>query len=246
MYDLGSAIEIESGMPICSARDWPAVQLRRSQTFRITLGRALSLRWLRVPAPKSKTAPRLSPQGLFAVRATAKSENAPRPPGQGALLVALDPRALAAAIQCLLVGMKSKTVRDPFADIAKGAHGRAMLAQDDEEHAVPEELRLRLQELVAAFVAGDFQLSKHVLDGVKTIDAATAQSIAGQVAAYGDSLTPLSEEVWRRSIYRWMVDHWALLIDLSTAQEPVSDLALHAKLFDDERGRIEVWSVHVP
>ena len=43
-----------------------------------------------------------------------------------------------------------------------------------------------------------------------------------------------------------MDNHWALLIDLSTAQEPVSDLALHAKLFDDERGRIEVWSVHVP
>jgi hypothetical protein len=121
-----------------------------------------------------------------------------------------------------------------------------MLAQDDDEHPVPNELRLRLQDLVAAFVAGDFQLSKHVLDGIERIDAATAELIAGQVAAYGDNLTPLREEVWQRSVYRWMDDHWALLIDLSTAQEPVSDLALHAKLFDDEWGRIEVWSVHVP
>src|SRR5437870_2137483 len=101
-----------------------------------------------------------------------------------------------------------------------------MLAQDDEEHAVPQGLRLRLQEVVAAFVAGDFQLSDHVLDGVKTISAAAAELIARQVAAYEDNLTPLREEVWQRSVYRWMGDHWALLVDLSTAHEPVSDLAL--------------------
>jgi hypothetical protein len=121
-----------------------------------------------------------------------------------------------------------------------------MLAQDDDEHTVPEELRPRFQRLIGAFVAGDFQLSRHVLDGVTPIDADTAQFIKEQIAAYGSNLVPLADDVWQRSVYRWMDGHWEFLIDLSTKEEPVSDLALHAKLFDGPRGRIEVWSVHVP
>ncbi len=73
-----------------------------------------------------------------------------------------------------------------------------------------------------------------------------AEFIAEQIAAYGDDLVPLSEAVWQRSIYRWMDGYWEFLIDLSTTRETVSDLALHAKLFDDQYGRIQVWSVHVP
>ena len=121
-----------------------------------------------------------------------------------------------------------------------------MLALDDEEHPVPDEVRPRFQELVAAFVTGDFQLSRHELDGLAPIDADTAGFIEGQIAAYGANLAPLSDDVWQRSAYRWMDDHWEFLIDLSTVQEPVSDLALHAKLFGGPSGRIEVWSVHVP
>jgi len=121
-----------------------------------------------------------------------------------------------------------------------------MLARDDKEHPVPEGLQARFSELVAAFVAGDFELSKHRLHEVALIDEDTAHFIAEQIAAFGDSLTPLSDEVWQRSIYIWMDGYWDFLIDLSTTQEAVSDLALHAKLFDNENGRIEVWSVHVP
>lgn len=121
-----------------------------------------------------------------------------------------------------------------------------MLAQDDDEHPVPEDMRPRFQELIAAFVTGDFQLSKHALDGIASIDADTARLIEGQIAAYGDSLAPLSDDVWQRSAYCWVDDHWEFLIDLSTVQERVSDLALHAKLFGGPNGRIEVWSVHVP
>jgi hypothetical protein len=121
-----------------------------------------------------------------------------------------------------------------------------MLALDDQEHPVPEELRPRFQELVAAFVTGDFQLSRHALDGIAPIDAETAGFIEGQIAAYGDSLAPLRDEVWQRSAYRWMNDHWDFLIDLTTVRERVSDLALHAKLFGGLSGRIEVRSVHVP
>jgi hypothetical protein len=121
-----------------------------------------------------------------------------------------------------------------------------MLALDDEEHLVPEGMRPRFQELVAAFVAGDFQLSRHSLDGVASLGAETARFIEEQIAAYGASLAPLSDDVWQRSAYRWMDDYWEFLIDLSTVQEPVSDLALHAKLFGGPNGRIEVCSVHVP
>jgi hypothetical protein len=121
-----------------------------------------------------------------------------------------------------------------------------MLAKDDEEHPVPNELRETFRELVAAFVAGDFELARHSIDGVAPIDADTASFIAGQISAYGSSLIPLRDEVWQRSIYRWMDGHWDVLIDLSTAEETVSDLALHAKVFEDERLHIEVWSVHVP
>jgi hypothetical protein len=121
-----------------------------------------------------------------------------------------------------------------------------MLAQDDKEHPVPEQLRPRFRELVAAFVAGDYRLSRHELDGIAPIDEDTAQFIAAQITAYGATLAPLNDEVWQRSICLWMDGYWKFLIDLSTTQEPVSDLALHAKLFGDPCGRIEVSSVHVP
>ena len=121
-----------------------------------------------------------------------------------------------------------------------------MLARDDKEHPIPEGIRPRFRELVAAVVAGDFQLSNHKLDGVAPIDARLADFIAGQIDAYGAKLAPLSEEVWERSIYAWDGPNWRFLIDLTTIDEPVSDLVLHARLADDREGLIEVWSVHVP
>lgn len=121
-----------------------------------------------------------------------------------------------------------------------------MLARDDKEHPIPEGLRSRFRELVAALAAGDFQLSNHTLDGVAPVDARLAGFIAEQINAYGATLAPLSDEVWRRSVYAWDAPNWQFLIDLTTTDEPVSDLVLHARLPDDREGRIEVWSVHVP
>lgn len=121
-----------------------------------------------------------------------------------------------------------------------------MLAKDGNEHPVPEALRPRFQALVAAFVAGDFELSSHMIEGISPIDRDGARFIAGQVAAYGGTLAPLSDEAWQRSVYLWMDGYWDVLIDLSTTEESVSDLVLHARLFGDQSGRIEVWSVHVP
>lgn len=121
-----------------------------------------------------------------------------------------------------------------------------MLARDDKEHRIPDGLRLRFRELVAALVAGDFQLSTHTLAGVAPIEARLADFIVEQIEAYGATLAPLSDEVWQRSVYAWDGSNWQFLIDLTTTDEPVSDLVLHARLRDDDVGQIQVWSVHVP
>jgi len=99
---------------------------------------------------------------------------------------------------------------------------------------------------VDALVAGDFRLSTHRLDGVGPIDENLADFIAEQVKAYGATLAPMNEQVWQRSVYAWDGSNWQFLIDLTTTEEPVSDLVLHARLPANEEGRIEVWSVHVP
>lgn len=121
-----------------------------------------------------------------------------------------------------------------------------MLERDDKEHPIPEGVRPRFRELVAALVAGDFQPSNHSLERVAPIDARLADFIAEQINAYGATLAPLSEEVWERSIYVWDDPNWQFLIDLTTTEEPSSDLVLHARLAGDEEALIEVWSVHVP
>ena len=118
--------------------------------------------------------------------------------------------------------------------------------KDDDEHPVPTQLRERFQQLIAAFATGDLQLITARLDGIAPIDRKTADSIAGTIAAYGSALAPLREETWERSVYRWMDGEWQFLIDLSTIDETVSDLVLHARLADDETFRIEVQSIHVP
>lgn len=120
-----------------------------------------------------------------------------------------------------------------------------MLAKDDAEHAVPSRLHDTLSDIADAFVAGDYLLQDHAVEGVRPIDPATAEWIAKSIAAYGDSLAPLHPSTWDRSIYRWMDGYWQLLVDLSTKREQVSDLTLHARLYDTEPLALEIESVHV-
>ena len=122
-----------------------------------------------------------------------------------------------------------------------------MLAKDDDEHPLPEEWRPAIRQLVDAFVAGDFELRDHCLPHVAPIDASTAEVIADNISDYGEKLAALDDAVWRRSVCRWMDGYWQLVVDLTTEAEPVSDLALHARLY--EAGaffRLEIQSVHVP
>lgn len=121
-----------------------------------------------------------------------------------------------------------------------------MLVKDEGEHPVPEQWHSTFGQVVDAFVAGDFQLSRHSIVGVAPIEPAKAKSIADNILAYGDPLAPLNDETWDRSAYRWMDGYWQVLVDLSTAGEPVSDLALHARIYETGESRLEITSVHVP
>jgi hypothetical protein len=121
-----------------------------------------------------------------------------------------------------------------------------MLVKDDAEHQIPEPWRAMFRQIVNAFVAGDFQLREHEIDGILAVDAETAKLISDNIAAYGEALAPLDEAVWDWSAYRWMGGYWQMLVDLTTIEEPVSDLALHAKAHVADGPRLEISSVHVP
>lgn len=118
--------------------------------------------------------------------------------------------------------------------------------RDDDEHPVPELLRGLFEQVAQAFLEGDFQLLDHHIENVALIEPATAKAIERNVLAYGDGLAPLHPATWERSCYRWMDGHWQVLVDLTTAGEPVSDLTLHAVLRDSALLLLEVQSVHVP
>lgn len=121
-----------------------------------------------------------------------------------------------------------------------------MLQRDDDEHEVPLDWHAPFEHIVSAFLAKDFHLFDHPIDRVEPIGPSTAKSIAENIAAYGAPLAALNAATWERSIYRWMDGYWTFLVDLTTDEEEVSDLTLHARLDDAPTARLEVQSVHVP
>lgn len=120
-----------------------------------------------------------------------------------------------------------------------------LLAKDDAEHSVPEPWRSKFRRVADAFAAGDFELNDNAIEGVAPVDQALAEFFRESAQSYGDDLAPLNDATWERSIYRWTDGYWLFLVDLTTEQEPVSDLALHAKL-DERTGQLHLESVHVP
>ncbi|NVD45915.1 DUF7668 domain-containing protein [Qipengyuania atrilutea] len=119
------------------------------------------------------------------------------------------------------------------------------LAKDDTEHRVPEPWRTKFRQIAEAFAAGDFQLNDHSIEGLAPIDLASADFFRDSSRAYGDDLASLDDATWERSVYCWIDGHWEFLVDLTTEHEPVSDLALHARL-EERTGLLILDSVHVP
>jgi len=120
------------------------------------------------------------------------------------------------------------------------------LATDGAEHPIPIELRSIFSQIVDAWVAGDYQLQSLRLDEVELLDRDLADGIVINIQEYGAELASLHPDVWQRSCYSRQEGRWQAIIDLTTKEETVSDLAMHADLFLDPELRIKVWSVHVP
>lgn len=120
-----------------------------------------------------------------------------------------------------------------------------MAEKDDAEHPIPPEWRATLGQVIAALVEGDFGLQRGI-EGVSPVDGDTAAWIAESIAAYGTPLAPPDPAVWETSRCRWMDGHWELLVDLTTATEPVSDLVLHAWRSDSAPPLFTIRSAHVP
>ena len=108
-----------------------------------------------------------------------------------------------------------------------------MLAKDDAEHPVPEEWRSTFRQIADAFAQGDFELRTRPIDRVVPIERTMAGHFADNVSAYGEGLDPLDEQTWLWSVYRWMDGYWQFLVDLTTQSVPVSDLTLHARVYED-------------
>ena len=122
-----------------------------------------------------------------------------------------------------------------------------MLQKDDAEHPIPVLLHSTFRQIAESFVAGDFQLQGHPIARVKPVTRDTAAWIADNISAYGETLAPLRDETWERSVYRWIGGHWEVVVDLTTTAEPVSDLALHAKLYEaGDDFAVELYGVYVP
>ena len=139
----------------------------------------------------------------------------------------------------------------PESDISEAmlttkSEGWWVMFKDDVEHSIPEPWRTTFRQIANAFAAGDFELRCHTVERVAAVPPATAAQIAANVSAYGDALAPLNDATWEGSVFRWMDGYWQVLVDLTTAREPVSDLTLHAKLYEGNGSRLEIDSVHVP
>lgn len=120
------------------------------------------------------------------------------------------------------------------------------LEKDEHEHPIPSEWRATFCEIAEAFAAGDYSLARHAVRNVEKPDPETARSIADNILSYGDKITTLSSSTWHRSVYIWAGHYWEMLVDLSTEREEVSDLTLHAMVYDTEPQMLKIHLVYVP
>jgi hypothetical protein len=140
----------------------------------------------------------------------------------------------------------------PIADIhdpalTPVAEDLAMLSKDDVERPVPEQFRSIFRAIADAFVVGDYRLCDHTIPIVRIVDSETAAWIAESVEDFGAKLAPLNDATWKRSVYLWQDGYWEMIVDLTTATEPVSDLALHTKLYaTGDDFELEIYGVYVP
>ena len=117
---------------------------------------------------------------------------------------------------------------------------------EDNEYPVANEWRPIIAAIVKGIALDDYE----ILRGATLVSppsAALADRIRKNIAAYGETVTDLSDDTWRRSVSRWRRTYWGLLIDLWTVESGRSDLALSVHVFESSDGfRFEIDDVHVP
>jgi len=117
------------------------------------------------------------------------------------------------------------------------------MTDEYEQKPIPAHWRQTFRDVVAAFVASDYQRS---IPGVRPLSAETASHIRRYILDYGTTLVALPEETWNSSVCSPSGDHWDALIDLWTREEGRSDLVLHAQVFENPTLSVEVYLVYVP
>jgi hypothetical protein len=116
----------------------------------------------------------------------------------------------------------------------------------DDQQSIPEAWRDTLREVVKAFVAGDYDLSRGVA-GVDPIPASMAAQIREFILDYGATLVELPEAAWATSITQWNGPHWEFFVDLWTAEEGRSDLVLSGTVVETAGAyRFTLHLVYVP
>ncbi|MEU8660586.1 DUF7668 domain-containing protein [Actinoplanes philippinensis] len=118
---------------------------------------------------------------------------------------------------------------------------------EEREGPVAQVWRPTLAAVVDSLVQREGVLARG-LRAVEPVSPVRTRSCLDAVDAYGGvTLVPLPDEAWNTSVAIWRGDHWNCLVNLWTAEEGRSDLALDADIF--ERGgsyRYRVNLVHVP
>lgn len=82
--------------------------------------------------------------------------------------------------------------------------------------------------------------------GIIKANIETISLIYNYITEYGFQLCSLSDATWNTSKCRWMINHWHVMVDLSTVEEGLSDLVLFISVSEiKEEWVFSLESVHV-
>jgi hypothetical protein len=114
------------------------------------------------------------------------------------------------------------------------------------QHPVATVWRPVLEDIVRAFVQGDYELSLRP-SSVMPVRTHVGQQIREYISDDGRTLVELPDEAWSTSVCQWMETHWEVLVDLWTLESGESDLVLSVRVFESDDGFVtEVGPVYVP
>ncbi len=114
---------------------------------------------------------------------------------------------------------------------------------ENTERPVPTAWRAILARIADAFTAGEAPTG----DDIRKVESKTLLINVDNIGAYPDAIGRLAEETWKSSVYIWALDHWEVLVDLSTTDGKSSDLVLHVDVYEaGENYEFEPGLIYVP